>query len=143
MRSSFLSQRLPCRKPLIMIRISTSLTSLIRRSLAKISSPRPKLPHTTINNSNPRLNKKAGIIATAILAILGVCRFWGLLSQVVEEEFALFLGMSKNASYLCLRKREQAAPQQLRVNSIAFGLHCPCHQNQETKRCFRISLFSY
>ena len=30
--------------------------------------------------------------ATSFWAKNGVCRFWGLLSHIVEEEFGLFLG---------------------------------------------------
>ena len=39
----------------------------------------------------------------------GVCRFWGVLSHIVEEEFGLFLGIDGNASYLCNRIKKQAS----------------------------------
>ena len=64
------------------------------------------------------------MIATEILAILGVCRFWGLLSQVVEEEFGLFLGMSKNASYLCIRIKKQSVVFELVFFHTEFLVSC-------------------
>ena len=60
------------------------------------------------------------LFATCFWAKNALCHEFKMLSQVVEEEFAFFLGIGRKALYFCLRKREQAAPQQLRVNSIAF-----------------------
>ena len=59
----------------------------------------------------------------------GFTRFvqkWGACPYKLEKNWRRFLESGDNRRNFVFEKREQAAPQQLRVNSIAFGLHCPC-----------------